>query len=96
VPFPAGRLGEADLEQIWRSPDQSALLVGGRPLVLGRSAAVTAIRSRVNLLPYSTAFWTATSAKFAWQRYGVVIVDGRLVRQRQPDCLPATWEGRKP
>ena len=35
VAFPAGRLGEADLEQIWRSPDQSALLVGGRLLVLG-------------------------------------------------------------
>jgi hypothetical protein len=35
VAFPAGRWGEADLEQIWRSPDQSALLVGGRLLVLG-------------------------------------------------------------
>jgi N-methylhydantoinase B len=79
VPFPGGRLGEADLEQIWRSPDQSALLVGGRLLVLGPSGGGHGDPfTREPPAVLDDVLDGYFSENLAWRRYGLVIVDGRL------------------
>jgi len=98
VPFPAGRLCEADLEQIWRSPDQSALLVGGRLLVRGSSGdgghGDPFTREPPAVL--DDVLDGYINANFAWQRYGVVIVDGQLDEAATARLRARTWEGREP
>jgi hypothetical protein len=79
VPFPAGRLGEADLEQIWRSPDPSALLVGDRLLVLGPTGGGHGDPfTRERLAVLDDVLDGYIGENFARQCYRVVIVDARL------------------
>ena len=91
------RAREADLEQIWRSPDQSALLVGDRLLVLGAGGGGHGDAfTREPHAVLDDVLDGYISENFAWQRYGVVIVDGRLDDAATADCVPGTWEGREP
>jgi len=95
VPFSAGRLGEAD--QIWRSPDQSALLVGDQLLVLGPADGGHGDPfTREPPAVLDDVLDRYISANFAWQRYSVVIVDRRLDEAATAQLRAGRWEGREP